>query len=699
MADSLSRQLEHVDISSIIQEFQEFFNMYYKKEIEKLVSVYPKNKSLNIDYQILERFNSELADKLINEPDLVIYSAKNALIEMNYTLLPNIKFKPHVRFYNLPKSDLLIENISSQHINKLISVKGVVTKRAEVKHKVHVATYQCAFCGEKTKIVISPETEPPSMCPSCKRKGGMVLLEDESEFVDIQRAEVQELLERLKGGTPPARLELWLEDDLVNSIIPGDTLEMIGILRLRQPYVPRGRKKVSFVYTRYLDILHVTKQKKEFEEIVITDDDKKEILNLSKSQNLYERMVKSIAPAIYGHHEIKEGILLQLFGGTPDKMLPSGGRIRDDIHILLIGDPGAAKSRMLQYVTALAPKSVYVSGKSVTGVGLTASAERDELADGGWTLKAGALVLSSGGIAAIDEFDKIDQEERASLHEAMESGQISIAKAGIVATMKSKTSILAAANPKFGRFDPERPLADQFNIPSTLLSRFDLIYPMIDVPDEEKDSNIADTILRTHQEAGKGVITPKDSKVIDEDVIPNDLMKKYIAYARQHVKPTLSEDAMDKIKSYYLKMREMGKQYSRVAITARQIEGLIRLTEASAKVRLASVAEADDAERAIKLVDWMMRKLAMDKEVGSFDIDTITSGRSRSQFEKFSSIIEIVKELQKNYDKVEIKRVIKEAEENYGISPQEANRIIQQLITKGDLYKPEHGIVKLVGED
>ncbi|MCC7571565.1 minichromosome maintenance protein MCM [Candidatus Micrarchaeota archaeon] len=699
MGASLSKKIEETDISPIIQEFQEFFSMYYKEEIEKMVSEYPKNKSLSIDYQILERFNSDLADKLINEPDIVLYAARDAIKDLNFTLLQNIKFKPHIRFFNLPGKDILIENIGSQHIGKLIKLKGVLTKRAEVKHKVHLAVYQCAFCDERTKVVVEPESPEIASCPSCKRKGGMVLLEDESEFIDIQRSECQELLERLKGGTTPARMELWLEDDLVNSITPGDTLETVGILRLRAPQLTRGKRKIPYIYTRYLEVLHVVKQKKDFEEIEITSDDKKEIVELSQSPTLYERLIKSICPAIYGHTEIKEGIVLQMFGGTSAKILPGGGKIRNDIHILLIGDPGAAKSRMLQYVSELAPKSVYVSGKGVTSAGLTASAERDDLSDGGWTLKAGALVLASGGMACVDEFDKIGEEDRASLHEAMESGQISIAKAGIVATMKSKTALLAAANPKFGRFDPDRSLADQFNIPPTLLSRFDLIYPMIDIPDEERDSNIAETILRSHQEASMGNVSIEDSKVIDSDTIGHELLKKYIAYSRQYIRPQMSEDAMSKIKNYYLKMREMGKQHGRIAITPRQVEGLIRLSESSAKARLSPIANESDAQRAINLVDWMMKKLAMDKEAGSFDIDSITQGRPRSQFEKFSVVLDAIRELQKKYDEVEIKKVIKETEEGFNMNPQETERIIQQLITKGDLYKPRHGIVKIVGED
>ena len=344
MASVSSRKIDEVDISPIITEFQDFFKMYYKQDIEKLVSTYPKSKDLNVDYQFLERFNTDLADKLINEPDIIIYAAKNALIEMNYTLLPNITFRPHVRFFNLPGKDLYVENISSRHIGKLISVKGVVTKRAEVKHKVHVATYICMFCNEKTKEAIDADTVMPiTTCPGCNRKGGMVLLEDESEFIDIQRAELQELLDRLKGSATPSRIELWIEDNLVNFIVPGDTLEVTGILRLRQPYIPKGRMKLAFIYTRYLDIVHITKQQREFEEIVITKEDEDKIRELSRSPKLYERLIKSVSPAIYGHNEIKEGIILQLFGGTTNKKLPGGGRIRDDIHILLIGDPGAAK--------------------------------------------------------------------------------------------------------------------------------------------------------------------------------------------------------------------------------------------------------------------------------------------------------------------------------------------------------------------
>ena len=263
------------------------------------------------------------------------------------------------------------------------------------------------------------------------------------------------------------------------------------------------------------------------------------------------------------------------------KTLPEGGRIRSDIHILLIGDPGSAKTRMLQYMSDLAPKSVYVSGKSVTGAGLTASAERDDLGEG-WTLKAGALVLASGGLGCIDEFSHIEKAEQSALLEVMESQSVSVAKAGIVAKFKARTSILAAANPKFGRFDPNQLPAEQFDIPPTLLSRFDLIFPIRDIMDEEKDKSLAQYVLTTHRDAALKQ-TPQQEEY---NVLSTEFLRKYIAYSRKMVKPVLSQEASEKIKDYYLQLRKLGQAQGAVAITPRQIEGLIRLSEASAKARL-----------------------------------------------------------------------------------------------------------------
>ncbi|MEM4348636.1 MAG: minichromosome maintenance protein MCM [Candidatus Anstonellaceae archaeon] len=682
-----------VDLLPYVEKFEEFYSVAMKEKISKLVAEYPLQKSLIVDYYELERFDKNLADLLIKQPDNIISAAEQALINSQAVSFkaahPEQEFEPHVRFFNLPSSNLLIQDISSRQIKELICVKGTITRRTQVKHKVKVAVYICQVCDAKTKIPLTKNTTVPQVCDSCKRRA-LKLEEDESYFVDIQWAQAQELLERLKGGATPAQISLLLEDDLVNTVTPGETMEITGIMRIR-PEGKRG-KDAAQIYERYLDVVYIKSTQKDFEEIETTKEDERKIRELAADPRLYEKMRNSIAPGIYGHDEVKDALVLQLFGGTPGKMMPGGAPIRDDMHILLIGDPGSAKTRFLQYVCELAPKSIYVSGKSVTGVGLTAAAEKDEIGDGGWTLKAGALVLASGGIAGVDEFDKIDDNERAAMHEVMESQSVSVAKAGIVAKFRAKTAILAAANPKFGRFDPNKLPGEQFDIPPTLLSRFDLIFPIIDVLDEEKDAKLAQHLLSIHKFAAEA----KEAK--DESIVPPIdplLLRKYISYARQHVKPVLSKEAMERLKEYYVQLRGRGKAEGSVPITPRYIEGLIRLSEASAKVRLSNTVEIQDAERAIRLVDFMLNKVSRDRETGKLDIDILATGRPKSQVDKINEILSIARKLQDQLGAVEISRLIMQAEER-GIDEVTARRLIEDLIYKGELYKIKPGFVKIV---
>jgi len=368
----------------------------------------------------------------------------------------------------------------------------------------------------------------------------------------------------------------------------------------------------------------------------------------------------------------------------------------DSYHNFIANSVVIHNTRMLQYITNLAPKSIYVSGKAVTSAGLTASAEKDELGDGGWTLKAGALVLASGGLAGIDEFDKIKDEELAAMHEAMESQTISVAKAGIVARFKAKTSILAAANPKYGRFDPTRYPAEQFDIPPTILSRFDLIFPIKDILDEEKDRKLADFILLQHTTAGK-----RAEKTITEEEeirppINTTLLRKYIAYSRTKVSPILTPEANEKIKEYYVELRRIGASQGAVPITPRYIEGMVRLAEASAKVRLSRRVELTDAERSIKLMDFMLKSITMDKGLGRIDIDIITTGQPKSKADRIRNVLDIVKDLEKEYDLVEVERVVEEAKK-YGLDETTTRRIIDEMLRKtGELYEPKHGHVKVV---
>jgi replicative DNA helicase Mcm len=687
-----------VDISSYVERFESFYSDALRGKIDKLLTEYPVQKSLLVDYEELEKYDRELADRLVKQPDTLIGAAELALTQSQEvafkTAHQGAGFEPHVRFFNLPDSGLLIQDISSSNIRELISVKGVITKRGPILHKVKVAVYKCQMCDATAKVPMTKGSSVPQVCSECKRRA-LKLEEEDSYFVDVQRAEAQELLERLSGGAPAATIALWLEDDSVNRITPGDTVEITGVMRLIPPAKSRsGASEGTQIYTRYIDVVHAKKTQKDFEEIETTKEDEARIRELSADPKIYDKIREAVAPGIYGHSEVKEALSLQLFGGTKDKFMPGGAAIRDDIHILLIGDPGSAKTRFLQYVRDIAPKGIFVSGKSVTGVGLTAAAEKDEMGDGGWTLKAGALVIASGGIAGVDEFDKIDDTERAAMHEVMESQSVSVAKAGIVAKFKAKTSILAAANPKFGRFDPNQLPGKQFDIPPTILSRFDLIFPIIDVMDEVKDAALADYMLKTHA-AGTG--TEKEAQQGPE-LLDRQLLRKYIAYARQNLRPVLTPAAMKKIKEYYVELRRKGKLDGAVPITPRQIEGLVRLSEASAKIRLSDTVDESDADRAIRLTEYVLEKVSRDRETGKLDIDIIATGRPKSQVDKINSIMNIAQRIQSQLGAIEIARLVAQAVDEGIADEMSVRRMIDDLIYKGELYKIKPGFVKIVNQ-
>ncbi|MDE1798193.1 MAG: minichromosome maintenance protein MCM [Candidatus Micrarchaeota archaeon] len=678
-----------IDDSKLSELWEEFADSYCQNKLKQLEAQYPTKRSLVIDFNDIQKFDSELAEQVLEKPDFTLSVLEKVIRKPTAGVLTDVEFKPHVRVMGVPDHNLLIQNISSKHIDHLISVKGVISKRADVLHKVHIALYKCLMCDHRLRVPITKHTVVPENCPECRRRS-LKLQEEDSDFVDIQRAEMQELLERLKGGTPAARLELYMEDDLVNSITPGDTMLVTGVVRLRPPLKTKNKNdQQGQIYTRYLDVLHIQSDMRDFEEIDITKEDETRIVELSRDPKIFERLYKSIAPGIYGHDEVKQAVTLQMFGGTKNKLLPGGEPIRDDIHLLLIGDPGSAKTRMVQYACDMVPKGIYVSGKSVTGVGLTASAEKDEIGEGGWTLKAGALVLASGGMAGVDEFDKIDEEDRASMHEVMESQTVSIAKAGMVAKFKAKCSILAAANPKFGRFDRNRLPAEQFDIPPTLLSRFDLIFVIFDTMDPVRDAELASKILANHRQ----VESPMD--IEGAGLLDRTFVTKYIAYARRHCQPTLTNEASDKIKEYYVDLRKRGAQMGAVPITPRQIEGLVRMAEASAKLRLSPKVEAQDADLSIALQTFMINEILRDKETGRLDVDIIATGKPKSQVDKINNILGITRELQKQFDMVEINKILEEAAA-INISEADARRIIDELIYKGELYKVKHGFVKVV---
>ncbi len=692
-------EIEKSDGSPFVERFEEFFNVQYKKQIERIVESYPETRSVTVDFKILEKFDPTLADELLDSPDSVLEAAHTAIQNIHLPTLTTETFKPHVRFSNMPRDrEISVRNVGSKHIGKMLSVEGLVRQITDVLPKLTMAVWKCRRCGNVYKIPQDKQQlHPPSMC-ECHSKE-FSLEEEKSEFIDYQKVQVQETLEKLKGNEQATYLDVYVSDDLVNKVAAGDKTKFVGVLRLVPP-----QKDKKTVYGRFLEVNSLEETAKEFSEVDITKEEEVAINKLSKDPKIYEMLAQSIAPAIYGHDVVKESIALELFGGVT-KHLPNNQKIRGNIHVLLIGDPGCGKSQLLQAAHNIAPKSIYVSGKTTSGAGLTATAVKDEFGEGGWTLKAGALVLSSGGVCMADELDKMDPEDRSALHEAMEQGIISVAKAGIVSRFKADTSLLAAANPKYSRFDKFTPFLEQIDLPPSLISRFDLFFMIRDVLDKTQDTKIAEHILKTHQSGEKLMQYSKKGQALQKEekedidkrtkpIIDAEIFKKYVSLARQKCFPILSQEAVNRISDFYVGLRDQGRQQGAYAATARQLEGLVRLSEASARVRMSDTVEVQDAERAIRLVKKSLEETVTDPETGRIDIDIVTTGITQSKQNAISLILHIIKEqMGTGIDMVPYEEIVLKAMEK-GIDEERVKAAVDELTKKGDIYSPRHHFLK-----
>ena len=486
----------------------------------------------------------------------------------------------------------------------------------------------------------------------------------------------------LPPGQIPRSVPARLIGDLVDTVRAGDRAIVSGILRMKV----KGKQKGKLAtFDPWLDVNFVSSREKEFEEIDIDPDTEQKILELSTDINIHRRIVRSVAPSIYGMEMIKEALITVLFGGV-SRVAPDGMKQRGESNLLMIGDPGVAKSQLLQYVHRLAPRGLLTSGKASSAAGLTAAVIRDA-ETGEFGLEAGALVLADRGVCMIDEFDKMNPTDRSSIHEAMEQQTVSIAKAGIVAQLNARTAIIAAANPRFGRYEDSRPPVENINLPPTILSRFDLIYIIRDVPDVETDKRMARHIL----ELRRGHVI-EDT----EPTITMDLLRKYISYAKQHVQPSLTDDAMERIEQFYLNLRKESDDSSAIAITPRYLEAIIRLSESQARMALKEDVTIDHVEAAINLLRASLEQAGKDPVTGRVDIDYLLSGTTKTSRSKMQIIIDIMKEESRvgSSDVVSIRR-IKELAKEQNIDDDFVDRVINQLRSNGEIYSPSDGFVKL----
>jgi replicative DNA helicase Mcm len=467
-------------------------------------------------------------------------------------------------------------------------------------------------------------------------------------------------------------------EDLVDIARPGDRVSIVGIVRYPIQITFRQRRvRTSDVY---IEGNHVDTLEKELE-ITITPEEEVKIREVAEDPLILSKLRNSIAPSIYGYNDIKEAILYALFGGVPKKM-PDGTHIRGDIHILLVGDPGTAKSQLLQYVSQVAPRGLFTSGRGTSAAGLTATVVRSRM--GEFALEAGALVLADKGICCIDEIDKMRPEDRSAIHLAMEQQIVSISKASIVATLNTRTAILAAANPTLGRYDPFRSVADNISLPITILSRFDLIFILRDEPQREIDREMSEHILTLHRTRSTPVAPPFDPI----------FLRKYITYARQ-VEPKLSEEAAEALRNFYLRLRSISSTMrgSPIAITPRQLESLIRLAEARARVFLREMVTIEDAHAAINLWRQAFEKIIETPE--GLDIDVVMTGKPKTVREKLGQVLSTIEELEKDEGIAKIVEIYEKLEEA-GIGRIEAERLISELRRSGAIFSPKPGYLKKV---
>jgi len=660
----------------LIIEAKSFFSAY-KKEIGE--SIRKGKKVVFINFEDLASHSPVLTEALMSNPEEILQTFETALEETG--LIKN----PRIRFNSLPETQKVkIRTIRANHLNQLIFFEGLVRQASEVRPQVINAKFECPSCGTVISVLqIDKKFREPSRC-SCGRKGQFRLMS--KIMVDAQRLVIEESPESLIGGEQPRRISVYLKEDLVEPSMeekttPGSKVRVLGILK--EVPVPLQSGAISTRFDLAIEANQLIPLESTYEDLNISEEEEKQIQELSADPDLFKKLRDSMSPSIWGYEEIKEALVLQMFGGIR-KVTEDGTTSRGDIHLFLMGDPGVAKSVTLKFISNIAPRGRYVVGMGASGRGITATVVRDEFLKG-WSLEAGAMVLANKGIVCIDEIEKMNAEDRSAMHEALEQQTVTISKANVQATLSAQTSVLAAGNPKYGRFEPLQSITQQIDLPPALINRFDLIFILRDLPNRQQDDAIATHVLNLHQQKTK---SPE---------IDRDLFKKYVAYAKQKCEPKLTEEAVEEIKNFYVKLRNLqasGNSQS-IPISARQLQGLVRLSEAHAKTRLSDKVEKQDAQVAIRLTNYYLMQVGYDPETKTFDIDRFSVSTSSSQRNKIILIKETIKKLEEPHGKMIPLDVLRK-ELGKDISDTEFDEALEKLKKSGDVFQPKSGVVQLI---
>lgn len=538
-------------------------------------------------------------------------AAKEVVLSL-FPLYERITKEIHVRIVNLPLNED-IRSLRQIHLNNLITVGGVVSGITPILPQLYMVKFDCTKCG----FILGPfyqnqEKEVnPGTCPECQSQGPFAINQEQTIYKNYQRLVLQEAPGKVSAGRLPRSKDVIVTGDLCDRCKPGDEIEITGVYS--NQYDSSLNTKQGFpVFTTVLIANNLLKNDEKAEADRMTDEDIKTVVALSKDENIGERIIASIAPSVYGHDDIKRALALSLFGGVP-KDAGEKHKVRGDINVLLCGDPGTAKSQFLKYVQNIAPRAVFSTGQGASAVGLTAYVARSPVTKE-WTLEAGALVLADKGVCLIDEFDKMNDQDRTSIHEAMEQQSISISKAGIVTSLQARCAVMAAANPIGGRYDTSMTFSENVDLTEPILSRFDILCVVKDQADPVVDENLAKFVVGSHRRSHpRADQTDTDNMVAIEaelanasslshvEKIPQDLLKKYLLYAREKVHPKLNQVDQEKVAKVYSELRRESMSTGSVPITVRHVESMLRMAEANAKMHLRQFATEDDINMAIRV--------------------------------------------------------------------------------------------------